>query len=171
MNRITLYAVAALVLLTDQVTKWQVLRTLSPYRTIDVLPGYFDLTLVRNTGGAFGILPHGTWGLVVAAIAAIAAIVVYTVRAPQPFPRLLGFALALPLGGALGNLVDRVRLGHVTDFLHAHAGKYEWPVFNVADSCICVGVGLLAIYFSSSRPAETAASTVASPVSTEKESV
>ena len=153
MNRFAIYIVAALVLLADQLSKFQIVRTVMPERVVDVLPGYFDLTLVHNTGGAFGILPHSTWWLVGAAIAAVVAIVSFTVRAPQPMPRVLSLALALPLGGALGNLVDRVRVGYVVDFLHAHAGAHEFPVFNVADSCICVGVGVLALYFWS-RPAE-----------------
>ena len=78
------------------------------------------------------------------------AIVVYTVRAPMPLPRLLGVALALPLGGALGNLLDRVRLGHVVDFLALYFGPHHtlpFPIFNLADSAICVGVGLLAIFY------------------------
>jgi signal peptidase II len=169
-NRFTLYAIAALVLLADQLTKWQVVHTLSPERAVNVVPGYFDLTLVKNTGGAFGIMPHSTWWLVVAAVAAVIAIVVYSVRAPQPLSRILGVALALPLGGALGNLLDRVRLGHVVDFLHAHAGRFDWPVFNVADSCICVGVGLLAIYFWS-RPEVPATATSGQATVTEKETV
>jgi len=146
-NRFAIYILAGLVLLADQLSKLQIVRTLAPDRVVDVLPGFFDLTLVHNTGGAFGILPHSTIWLVCAAIGAVVAIVIFTIRAAQPIPVMLSIALALPLGGAIGNLLDRVRLKYVVDFLHAHIGNHDWPVFNVADSCICIGVGLLAIYF------------------------
>jgi signal peptidase II len=145
-NRTTIYGIAAIVLATDQLTKWQALRSLSYDRPAVLVPGFLDLTLVSNTGGAFGILKDATWWLVIAALAAIVAIVTYTTRATLPITRTLGITMALPLGGALGNLLDRVRLHHVVDFVHAHVGSHEWPVFNVADSCICVGVGLLAVY-------------------------
>ena len=75
---------------------------------------------------------------------------VYSLRAEMPLPRLLGVALALPLGGAVGNLLDRVRLGHVVDFLALYFGPHHslpFPIFNLADSAICVGVGLLAVYY------------------------
>ncbi len=85
-----------------------------------------------------------------AAAVAAAAIVIYSIRRRMPLPRLLGIALALPLGGALGNLLDRVRLGHVVDFLALYSGPHHtlpFPIFNLADSAICVGVGLLALYY------------------------
>jgi signal peptidase II len=110
------------------------------------VPSLFDLTLVRNKYAAFGIVAP-TWLLVAAAAIAIVAITVTVARAAEPIPPILGTALALPLGGALGNLIDRVRFGLVTDFLDAHAGPHEFPVFNVADSCVCIGVGLLMIYY------------------------
>ncbi len=144
----------------DQVAKWEALRRIDPYHPVVLIPGFFDLTLVRNTGGAFGILRHSTWWLVVAAVAAIVAIAVMVRRSTQPMPGLLGVALALPLGGAVGNVIDRVRLGQVTDFLHAHAGSNDFPVFNVADSCICIGVGLLMIFYWS-RPLPEAAESAA----------
>jgi len=167
-NRFAIYILAGLVLLADQLSKQQIVRTLTPDRVVDVLPGYFDLTLVHNTGGAFGILPNSTLWLVVAAVGAVIAIVTFTIRAPQPMPAMLSIALALPLGGAIGNLLDRVRLKYVVDFLHAHIGNHDWPVFNVADSCICVGVGLLAIYFWG-KPAGT--STAVPTETPEKETV
>ena len=170
MNRFAIYALAALVLIADQLSKLQIVRTLPPDKVVNVLPGFFDLTLVHNTGGAFGILPNSTLWLVAAALAAALAIVWYTIRAKQPMPLLLSIALALPLGGAIGNLVDRVRLKYVVDFLHAHAGnRLEWPVFNVADSCICIGVGLLAIYFWRTPGGSTAPA--ATPDEPEKETV
>lgn len=153
MNRPAFYLLALLVLVADQLTKQWVLRAY-PFWTggdgiysRDLVPGFFSLTYVHNTGGAFGILPSGTQLLALAALIAAGAIVVYTLRTRPPMPRLLAVALALPLGGSLGNLLDRVRLHYVVDFLDVHVGAHQWPVFNVADSAICVGVALLALYF------------------------
>jgi len=149
-----LYSLALLVLLADQLAKAAVVRAHPAWTDGDreLIPGFFALTFSVNTGGAFGILsylPHGTLLLALAAAVAAVAIVTYTLRAPMPLPRLLGFALALPLGGALGNLLDRVRLGHVVDFLSVYAGperRWQFPIFNLADTAICVGVALLALY-------------------------
>ncbi len=146
----------------DQITKWQVRRVYEPNATRLILPGYFDLTYVQNSGGAFGIFLHHPQILALACFAAVVAIVAFAWRADGPIPRTLGFALALPLGGAIGNLIDRVRFGWVTDFLHVHAGPHDWPVFNVADSAICIGVGLLVIY-SWLTPARTPALPLTEP--------
>ena len=152
MNRYGLYILALLVLLADQLSKTWVVGAHWhwPEEGRELIPGFFALTFNVNTGGAFGILPHGTLLLALAAAVAAVAIVVYSLRAPMPLPPLLGVALALPLGGALGNLLDRVRLGHVIDFLALYAGpnrQWQFPIFNLADTAICVGVGLLALYY------------------------
>ncbi len=152
MRRFGLYSLALLVLLADQISKtWIVaVHWHWPEEGRELIPGFFALTFSVNTGGAFGILPHGTLLLAFAAAVAAVAIIVYSVRAPMPLPRLLGVALALPLGGALGNLLDRVRLHHVIDFLALYAGpnrQWQFPIFNLADSAICIGVGLLALYY------------------------
>lgn len=152
MNRLGLYSLALLVFLADQASKTWIVHIHSqwPDDGRELIPGWFALTFNVNTGGAFGILPHGTSLLALAAAVAAATIIVYSFRTPMPLPRLLGFALALPLGGALGNLLDRVRLGHVIDFLAVYAGphrQWQFPIFNLADSAICVGVGLLALYY------------------------
>ena len=163
MNRWALYALGLLVLAADQASKAAILRAYPGWRdgNRELIPGFFALTYNVNTGGAFGILPHGTLLLAFAAFVAAGAIVAYSIRAKMPLPRLLGVALALPLGGALGNLLDRVRLGHVIDFLALYAGpnrRWEFPIFNLADSAICVGVGLLALYYG--RQPEPAANPV-----------
>ena len=153
MSRAVFYTLALLVLIADQLTKQWVLRAYPSWPdgygvySHDVLPGFFSLTFVHNTGGAFGILPSGTQFLALAALIAAGAIVVFTVRARPPLPRLLAVSLALPLGGSLGNLFDRVRRHYVVDFLDVHVGTHQWPVFNVADSAICIGVALLAFHF------------------------
>ncbi len=147
MRRTTFYLMALLVLIMDQWSKHWVARLFQPGDSRDLLPGFFSLTYVRNTGGAFGILPAGTLALAGAALLAAGAIVVYVTRMKAPLPFLLAVALALPLGGALGNFADRVRLRYVVDFFDVHLGIHQWPVFNIADSAICVGVALLAFYF------------------------
>ncbi|MGI4792243.1 MAG: signal peptidase II [Janthinobacterium lividum] len=152
MSRWALYLTALLVLIADQASKAWVLAAHWHWPEDDrvLIPGFFSLTFNVNTGGAFGILPHGTLLLALAAAVAAVAIIAYTIRAAMPLPRLLAIALALPLGGAVGNLLDRVRLGHVVDFLAVYAGpnrQWQFPIFNVADSAICIGVGLLALYY------------------------
>lgn len=153
MSRWAVYSIAILIFLADQSSKAWVVRNYWrwPEDDLVLIPGFFSLSFNVNTGGAFGILPHGTLLLALAAAIAAAAIIAYTVRAKMPLPRLLATALALPLGGAVGNFADRVHLHHVVDFLTLYAGperRWQFPIFNLADSAICIGVGLLALYYS-----------------------
>jgi len=152
LSRYILYALALLIFLADQASKAWIVRAHQfwPEEGREIIPGFFALTFSVNTGGAFGILPHGTQLLAAAAAIAAIAIVAYSIRTRGPLPRLLGVALAMPLGGALGNLWDRVSLGHVIDFLDLHVGPnpaWHFPIFNLADSAICIGVGLLALFY------------------------
>jgi signal peptidase II len=136
--------VAAVIVAADLATKALVQASLAPGERIPVIP-FADLVLVFNTGAAFSFLAGaGGWqrGFFIAvAIAAVALIVWLLSR--HSGERLFCAGLALILGGALGNLWDRVVLGHVVDFVLAHAYGYHWPAFNVADSAITVGAGLL----------------------------
>lgn len=152
MRRHIFFLIAGLVLAADQISKWQVRRVFVPNATHQILPEYFDFTFVQNPGGAFGIFRNSTQLLAVACALAVIAIIVFVVRSTGKLSPILGVALALPMGGAIGNLIDRVRFGWVTDFIHVHAGAHEFPVFNIADSAICIGVGLLVIYSWSSPP-------------------
>ena len=145
MNRPALFTLSFAILVTDQITKACISRNFDVDSSRPIIPGFFSLTYVRNTGGAFGIMPGGTSGLAFAAAVAAVAIIVYALRARMPLPTLLSLALSLPLGGAVGNLIDRVRLHYVVDFFDLHIGTHQWPVFNVADSAICLGVAALAI--------------------------
>ena len=115
------------------------------YGEVREVTGFFNLVLVHNTGAAFSILADAggwqRWFFTAIAVAIAVAIVLMLRR--NAGNRLLSAALALVLGGALGNLHDRVRFGHVVDFIQLHAAGYYWPAFNVADSAICVGVALL----------------------------
>jgi signal peptidase II len=141
------WAVAALVVGLDQWTKSLVLTHVAlNSQPQPLIPGFLYLTHVHNTGVAFGQFSNGGIMLVLAAAVAAVAIVSYRarlIREQGPLHPLLWVGLALPLGGAIGNMIDRVRLGQVVDFLDLR----WWPVFNVADSGITVGAVLLMIYF------------------------
>jgi signal peptidase II len=140
--------VTPLVVVLDQLTKWEVVKNFSLGQTRSIVPGIFDLTYVRNTGAAFGILAHADarWRIPFFVLVPLVALVAIF----QVFRRIgekdlkLAYALALVMGGAVGNLIDRAWLNYVVDFLLFH-WKYEWqfPAFNIADSAICVGVGIL----------------------------
>jgi signal peptidase II len=133
-----LLAVAGLVLVADQVTKFAVRATIDPNQSISVINGFFNFTHVRNTGAAFGMFSQGQPIFIAATIVAIVLIIVYHMKTKET-DFLFNLALGLELGGALGNLVDRITQGWVTDFLHF----MNFPVFNIADSAIVCGVGLL----------------------------
>ncbi len=142
--------IAGLILVADQVTKQMVVESIPLNRGVDLVPGFVDLVHVRNPGAAFGIFSGSTWDLrkvffIVVSVAALAVIVTLFVTSRQmPWQLLVGYALFF--GGAVGNLVDRIRYGEVIDFLDVHWGHYHWPAFNVADSALCVGVGLFALH-------------------------
>jgi signal peptidase II len=142
--------VAAFVLLLDQLTKWYIRHTFRLYESVTVIDSIFHITHVRNAGGAFGIFNQGAraWRLpffVVVSCIAVGVLLAF-VRRIQPGQRWLLAALGAILGGALGNLVDRMISGEVTDFLDFHWHGYYWPAFNVADSCITVGMVILLVY-------------------------
>ncbi|MFA5867554.1 MAG: signal peptidase II [Actinomycetota bacterium] len=133
-----LLAVASLVLVADQVTKYAVRVSIDPNQSITLVKGFFYFTHVRNTGAAFGMFSQKQPVFVVATIIAIVLIIVYHLKTKEA-DLLFNLALGLELGGAAGNLVDRISLGWVTDFMHVP----NFPVFNIADSAIVTGVALL----------------------------
>ncbi len=135
---------ALVVAILDQASKWVVLtRLMDPPRVIEVLP-FFNLVLAWNTGVSFGLLdsddPRGALVLSAVALVIVAVLVVWLARMPQRFG---AAAIGLIVGGAVGNVVDRLRLGAVADFLDFHVAMYHWPAFNLADSAITVGVLIL----------------------------
>lgn len=138
------FALAALVVLADQATKALVLARFALGERLELVP-FFNLVLVYNKGAAFSFLSDASgWQkpvLVAFAIAAAAIVSVLLVR--RPGERLLCTGLALILGGAIGNVIDRLRFGQVVDFLDVHAAGWHWPAFNVADSAITLGAALL----------------------------
>jgi len=134
-------------LLLDQATKLYIDRTMQLFDSIPVLTNFFHITYVRNRGAAFSFLSDASWRLpffiVISLVASIAILVAFhKLRNDQ---KLAQVSLAMIFSGAIGNLIDRVRLGEVIDFLDAHWYRHHWPAFNVADSLICVGVFLLAV--------------------------
>ena len=136
--------VSLAVVVADRLTKmW--MSSAFAYGEVREITPFFNLVLVHNTGAAFSFLADAggwqRWFFTIVAVAISAAIVVMLRR--HRGGALLALALALVLGGALGNLYDRVTLGHVVDFVQLHARGYYWPAFNVADSAISVGVALL----------------------------
>lgn len=129
---------AILLVIVDQVTKQLVRSTMVPGESIPLVPNIFHLTYVQNPGAAFGILAHRTNLFIIITLAVIVLILLFFQRI-GPEQKVLKTALALQLGGAVGNLIDRLLLGHVTDFFDFRL----WPVFNVADMAVVLGVGLL----------------------------
>lgn len=136
---------AAAIVAVDQLTKFAILRSFSFGERLAVVPGLFDLTLVYNRGAAFSFLAGASgwqrWFFTGLGVAA--AIFIVWLLARHGTQRLFSFALALILGGAIGNVVDRVAHGQVVDFLLVYWQRWHWPAFNVADSAITVGAVLL----------------------------
>jgi signal peptidase II len=145
-----LAVVAGGVLILDQATKALILMHLPLGGSVPVIPGFFDLTHVHNPGGAFGFLSAMSAevrSLLFVAVSLLAVgLIVYFYWQTPPRQGVLAFGLALVFGGAVGNLVDRIRFGIVVDFLDVYIRDLHWPAFNVADSAITVGVCIFAFH-------------------------
>jgi signal peptidase II len=145
--RAAYFLVTLSVLVLDQWTKGWIENTLEVHQSRSVIPGLFELTYVRNTGAAFGLFASvdslvKEFLLNSVAVAVFLVVSAYALRSSHKSVRLqVGFALIL--GGAVGNLLDRVRWRYVVDFLDFGVSGHHWPAFNIADSAICIGVGLL----------------------------
>ena len=136
--------IAVTIAALDQLSKWLIVRSISPEDARVVISGFFSLVSVRNTGAAWGIFRD--YNLVLTAISVLTVLGLYLFRHSFQLNRpSLRVALGLIAGGIIGNLIDRIRVGSVIDFLSFYVGEYHWPAFNVADSAICVGVGLYII--------------------------
>jgi signal peptidase II len=139
--------IAVVVALLDQAAKITVLQFLQHSQSIQ-LTGFFNLVLTYNKGAAFSFLAtQGGWQRYLFTAIAVGAVLLLTwLLKKHPAQRLFCWGLALILGGAIGNLIDRVVYGHVVDFLDFHAGGWHWPAFNIADSAICVGAALYILH-------------------------
>ncbi|MCX7982611.1 MAG: signal peptidase II [Syntrophales bacterium] len=138
---------ALIVIVLDQLTKVWIDTNLPLHASIPVIPGFFHITYVRNPGAAFGFLAQASPGLrsiffLAVAVLAVILILYYLHQYPER-PSIFTYALSFIFSGAIGNMIDRVRLGAVIDFLDFFLGDAHWPAFNVADSAITVGAALL----------------------------
>jgi signal peptidase II len=144
------YLVTLLILVLDHAAKIIANAALIPPKSVSVIPGYLSFSRVYNSGVAFGLLDDADffwkpYALAAMAVIAVAVIFVYSLRMPQN-RKLLQFALAITMGGILGNFIDRIFRGYVIDFIEFHIHDFfYWPTFNLADTAITVGIALLLI--------------------------
>ena len=152
------FLIAALVVLVDRASKWLVAGNISLHDSLPIVPGFFRLTHVENRGAAFGLFSDSPseWKVAVLILFSLIALVVVSALLWKNSHAMsvTGVGLALIMGGALGNLWDRLVAGHVVDFLDFSVGGYHWPAFNIADSAIVMGALLLVTEILFSRPAE-----------------
>ena len=143
--RLAVAAGAAVTL--DQITKAWTLARLAPVeaRPVVVVPGYLRLEYATNPGAAFSLFHEHPGVLTVLALALALAVLAWGIFFLKPHERVAHVAAGMIFGGAVGNLIDRFRFGHVVDFIVAHWGERAWPTFNIADAAICVGVGVLIV--------------------------
>ncbi|MCI0602036.1 signal peptidase II [bacterium] len=151
-DRVNYLLASIIVFLLDQTTKKIVTQGMMQHESITVIPDFLNITYIHNRGAVFGLgssvtSPYLSWGLSILSVVSLAVILVYFLRLNVRNPRMF-FGLALVLGGALGNLYDRLLYGYVIDFIDLHWFEHHWPFFNIADMSICIGVGLLLISMS-----------------------
>lgn len=144
--------VSITVFLLDQLSKRVVAQGMVLHQSFEVIPNFLNITYINNRGAVFGLgsnftTPYLSWFLSLLSVLSLIVILVYFLRVNSSHPK-LHTGLALVLGGAMGNLFDRLTAGYVVDFLDAHWFGHHWPTFNVADFAICVGVGLLLLSMS-----------------------
>ncbi len=148
-NALPWLIVSLVVIALDQWTKWIVLRSLAPYQPFEVIPHVLNWTLAFNTGAAFSFLAGGSgwqvWLFGILAVIVCLVLIGWLVRTPRSDWR-SALPLALIIGGALGNLIDRLLHGQVTDFIQVYWRSWSWPAFNVADSAISVGAVALILF-------------------------
>ncbi|MBC8392865.1 MAG: signal peptidase II [Deltaproteobacteria bacterium] len=141
---VKLFLVAGFIAAVDQVTKLAILKTLPLYDSVLVIPGCFNLTHIQNPGGAFGFMAnhssnlHQVLFLLVSSMAL--CLIFYFYKNTPATHQFLAMGFALIFGGAVGNLIDRIRFGKVVDFLDFYIGDLHWPAFNIADSAVSVGI-------------------------------
>ena len=137
--------ITILVIVFDQASKWLMMSRLSLYETVAVMP-YFNLTMAHNEGAAFSFLAQAggwqRWFFIGLALIISVLLLVWLAKL-KPTEKLEAISLSLILGGAIGNVIDRISYGYVVDFIDLYIGHNHWPVFNIADSAICIGAILL----------------------------
>ncbi|WLR52269.1 signal peptidase II [Bacillus tianshenii] len=139
------YLAALLIICIDQITKWLVVTKMTLGQNIPVIEGFFYLTSHRNRGAAWGMLQGQMWFFYIITVVVVIAVIFYLEKVRKK-ERLLSWALALILGGAIGNFIDRVLRQEVVDFINVYIFNYNYPIFNIADSSLVVGVIFVMIY-------------------------
>ena len=139
MKALTSWGIILLLALLDQASKILILHAIPFQESIPVIPGFFNLTHVYNTGAAFGMLHDSNLFFI---IVSVMAFIVLVLMKRHFKGGLMQWGWILLLSGILGNVTDRIKYGHVVDFLDFQLGGYHWPSFNIADSCICIAAGL-----------------------------
>ncbi|MBT8349747.1 MAG: signal peptidase II [Deltaproteobacteria bacterium] len=145
-----LAGIAGLIVVSDQITKALILKSMPLYHSVSVIPGFFNITHIHNPGGAFGFLASQSSTLRTIVFLLISSLAVGLVlwfykQTPKTHPWLAS-AFAMIFGGAIGNLIDRIRFGKVVDFLDFYLGNLHWPAFNIADSAISIGITVFVIH-------------------------
>lgn len=138
------YLIALVIIVIDQLTKWWVVANMEIGESITVIENVFYITSHRNTGAAWGILA-GQMGFFYIVTSIVILVVIYYMKKFAKESKLMGWSLALILGGAIGNFIDRLFRKEVVDFFNTYIGSYDYPIFNVADSALVVGVILVLI--------------------------
>ncbi|EJQ86085.1 lipoprotein signal peptidase LspA [Bacillus toyonensis] len=138
------YVIALFVIAIDQISKWLIVKNVELGMSIPIIDNVLYITSHRNRGAAWGILEDKMWFFYIITVVFVVFIVMYMKKYAQT-DKLLGISLGLILGGAIGNFIDRVFRQEVVDFIHVYIFSYNYPVFNVADSALCIGVVLIII--------------------------
>lgn len=141
-----LVVISVVTIVMDQVSKWIILESLNMYQTIPVIPGFFNITHIHNPGGAFGFFADQSPGVrsfvfIFVSFLALGFIFYFYKNTPATHKMLAG-GFALIFGGAVGNMIDRIRFGTVVDFLDVYINNLHWPAFNIADSAISIGMAI-----------------------------
>lgn len=137
------YLIALIIIIFDQWTKYWTVTNIPLHETIDAIPGLFSLTYYQNRGAAWNILEGQMWFFFIVTVIVVAAVIYYMQKNARQHP-LFGVSLAFVLGGALGNFIDRMRLGYVVDMVKLDF--FNFPIFNVADAALTVGIVLLFVF-------------------------
>ncbi|HDW3052866.1 TPA: lipoprotein signal peptidase LspA [Bacillus cereus] len=138
------YVIALFVIAIDQISKWLIVKNMELGTSIPIIDNVLYITSHRNRGAAWGILENKMWFFYIITVVFVVFIVFYMKKYAKT-DKLLGISLGLILGGAIGNFIDRVFRQEVVDFIHVYIFSYSYPVFNIADSALCIGVVLIII--------------------------
>ncbi|MBW3495316.1 lipoprotein signal peptidase LspA [Bacillus sp. FDAARGOS_1420] len=138
------YVIALFVIAIDQISKWLIVKNMELGTSIPIIDNVLYITSHRNRGAAWGILENKMWFFYIITVIFVGFIVFYMKKYAKT-DKLLGISLGLILGGAIGNFIDRVFRQEVVDFIHVYIFSYNYPVFNIADSALCIGVVLIII--------------------------